>query len=332
MKTLFGFGTVTALAMAAVACSSPEVATPSSSSLEVTGTVDTALRSLDNASAVAIGSDGRTFSAYVQKNGSFKLDLPVGHTYRILIANSTMAGELRTIGHLVNKTSDGKTDEIAVKEGGKMKLGALRPAGTSAGSVKTACDCDDDFGGKPQPDKGDWDDADDSAPDPKSPKGEPTDPKDKGDVDDDYQSKPKDGDKDRICEDAADVELEAENGPGDKCKKGAGDKPAPKPTKKSCSTPDADKDGKDDGAPGDKAGGGKGGSGDADESLPGKKPADEGDYGGKGEDKGGSAGGGTSSSPAGSCTCSLQCGKGSSCFASKCVADDAPVSKPAPKK
>jgi hypothetical protein len=315
MKTLFGFGTLTALAMAAVACNAPyEEKGPSSSSLEVTGTVDTALRTLDNASAVAIGSDGRTYSAYLKRSGSFKLDLPVGHVYRIIIANSTMNGELRTIGHLVNNTSDGKADEIAVKEGGKMNLGALRPVGApSTSGVRTACDCDESGGGKvsekPEADEGDWDNGGKGD---TSGKGEPS---DKGD--DDYKSKPKDSDKDRLCEGDADVELEAQNKPGDKCKKDSKDKPAPKPTKKSCSTKDDDKDGKDDGSKTEKPGPApeKDGSGSGSGSE-----KDEGGYGGKpAPDK---------SAPSGdSCTCSLECGKGSSCFASKCVADDAPVSK-----
>ena len=317
MKTLFGFGTVMTLAMAAVACGTPEAPASSSSSLEVTGTVDTRLRTLDNASAVAIGSDGRTFSAYVKKNGSFKLNLPVGHVYRILIANSTMAGQLRTVGHLVNSTSSGRSDEIAVKQGGKMNLGALRPAGTSPSAVKTACDCDEGgYGDKGEPaDEGGYGD-----------KGEPAD--EKGDVsekgDDDYKSKPKDDDKDRICEDEADVELEAENGPGDKCKKSADDKAAPKPTKKSCSTKDADKDGKDDGEQSDKCGGvgAKCGGGG------GEKPeSDTGEAGGYGDKPEADQTEDKSPDSNGSCSCSLQCGKGSSCYASKCVADDAPSSK-----
>ncbi len=86
---------------------------------------------------------------------AFRLDLPVGHVYRVLITNSTANGELRQIHHLVNQTSGGKTDEIAVKDGGTMKLGTLRPA-AAAGGVKPACDCDDpnDKGGGKDPSGG----------------------------------------------------------------------------------------------------------------------------------------------------------------------------------
>lgn len=139
MKTLFGYGAVMALAMTATACSK---SADSPSTLEVTGKVDTQLRTLDNASAIAIASDGHTYAAYLQKNGAFHLSLPAGKVYRILFANSTAKGEHRTIGHLVNATSNGKFDEIAVKDGGTMNLGVVRPVGTSASALHTACKCD----------------------------------------------------------------------------------------------------------------------------------------------------------------------------------------------
>jgi hypothetical protein len=303
MKTLFGFSTVIALAMSAVACSNSYAEAPST--LEVTGRVDTQLRTLDNASAVAVGSDGRTYSSYIQTNGSFQLSLPVGNVYRILFANSTMAGELRTIGHLVNDTSSGKSDEIAVKEGGTLNIGVVRPAGASASAVKPACECDADLdpgtgkgdvdkgGDKGDVDKGDVDKGDYT-------KGDVDKGSDK-DGDDDWKTKPKDGDKDRLCDDAADVELVAEKAPGDKCARSGSDKSAPKIIKKSCSTGDK--------ATGDKATGDKA-TGD-------KGSVDKGSV-----DKGGSGD---------SCTCSQQCGSGSSCAASKCAPADTTSGKTSTK-
>lgn len=315
MKKLIGIGSVMALGMAAVACGETP-AESSSSTLEVTGTVDQRLRTLDNASAVAIGSDGRTYSAYLKANGAFRLSLPVGHTYRVLIANSTANGELRQIGHLVNQTSAGKEDEIAVKDGGRLNLGTLRPAGSTSTGVKTACDCDepsgggkggsadDDYGDK-YPSKGGADEkypSDEKSPSDDDSKGGDSKSGDadgksgggKGDVDDDYASKPSDDAKDKICDDSADVELEPTNKPGDACAKGSSGKSAPMPVKKACST----------------AGGSpeKSGTGSKD---PGTEP----------DPKGGSSGGSCSTcAPAPtSCNCSAQCGSGS-CVASKCVA------------
>lgn len=316
MKTLFGFGTVMALAMTAMACSkTPDAST--SSTLEVTGTVNTRLRSLDNASAIAIGSDGRTFSAYIAKNGRFKLSLPVGHVYRIVVANSTMAGELRTVGHLVNPTSAGKADVIAVKRGGKLNLGTLKPAGAKSNTLHTACDCAPSADGssdKPAPaqdDSGYGDDKGSADPSGDKSVGDKGDPSD--DAGDDYKCVQKDADKDRVCEDSTDVELEADNAPGDQCAKDGDDEEAPQPTSKACTAKDADKDGKDD-AP-----------------SPDKGEASGGGYGGGADDKSAPSEDQPASPPSsGACKCSLECGPSASCVASKCV-DDAssePSAKP----
>jgi hypothetical protein len=322
MKTLFGFGTVMALAMAATACSK---SADSAATLEVTGKVDTQLRTLDNASAIAIGSDGRTFSAYIQKNGSFRLSLPVGKVYRIIFANSTMNGELRTIGHLVNSTSNGKFDEIAVKDGGTMNLGVVRPVGTSTSALHTACNCGSTGsssgggGGGSDGEKSGGSDKGGGSDNGGSDKsggsdGESSDSESGGG---DYETKDKDGDKDRLCEDSSDVELEAEHGPGDKCAKDSSSDSAPKPAKKSCSTKDDNHDGKDD-DDGEK-GGGSGSEGG----------------GGSGGDNAGSSGSSGSADSCSSCAptpssckCSKQCGSGSSCVASKCTPDAAPSGTP----
>ncbi len=278
MKSL-GFGSVLAFAMTVLACGK---GTPdSSSTLKVTGSIDTNSRSLDNASALAIGSDGRTFSAYVQKTGRFTLELPVGHVYRIIIANSTMRGELRPIGHLVNTTSKGKADVIAVKDGGSLNLGTLRPVGSSSSTLHTKCDC---AGSSSEGSKSGGSDK----------SGDSKDEKESEDGGDDYKCHEKDGDKDRVCQGEADVELEADHAPGDKCAKDDDDDDAPKPKAKSCSTK-GNKDGKDD----DDKGGSSGGYG--------------GDKAGGDEAGGGSA--------TGSCSCSKQCSSGSSCVASKCTPD-----------
>lgn len=329
MKKLIGIGSVMALGMAAVACGETP-AESSSSTLEVTGTVDQRLRTLDNASAVAIGSDGRTYSAYLKSNGGFRLSLPVGHTYRVLIANSTANGELRQIGHLVNQTSAGKEDEIAVKAGGRLNLGTLRPAGSTSTGVKTACDCDEPAGG------GKGGSADEKYPSDKYPSKDganekyPSDDEEssgdsksgggKGEADDDYESKPSDNAKDKICDDSADVELEPTNKPGDACAKGSSGKSAPKPVKKSCSTKDADKDGKDDVEPGAKDGTSPDKSGSSG-GYPEKTGTGSKDPGAEPDPKGGSSGGScnTCAPPPTSCNCSAQCGSGS-CVASKCVA------------
>src|SRR5262249_48969097 len=82
--------------------------------LRVTGAV-AGLTNLDNSKAVAFASDGTAISSYLDEFGRFRLDLPVGHAYRVLIANSTHDDHLVTIGHLVNQTSQGSTDWIGAR-------------------------------------------------------------------------------------------------------------------------------------------------------------------------------------------------------------------------
>lgn len=291
-------GSVMALAMAAVACGGGDKDSTGSNAanLKVSGTVDSAGRSLDNASAIAIGSDGRTFSAYLDRAGKFSLELPVGHVYRIIIANGTMSGGLHPVGHLVNATSRGNAEEIAVKEGGTMNLGRLHPAGTTTTaaprSLHVLCGCSSDD-----------DDASDQSPA-------------EDDSGDDYKTQQKDTDKDNLCDDASsDVDLVAENAPGDKCAKDEDDEPAPKPAPKAC-TDDSSSSGNDkSGSSTSKSDPAEDDSDwDTDEPTPSKDGSDEDD----------------SSSPSKSsgdaCSCSSQCG-GESCIAGKCTGSSSSSSK-----
>jgi hypothetical protein len=278
------------VALGAIACGKgPD----DGSTLHVTGRVDG--RTLDNASALAIGSDGHTYTAYIRSSGSFALDLPTGHVYRIVIANSTANGELRTVGHLVNPTSQGTSSVIAVHEGGTWNLGTLSTGG--AGSVHTACACGSGSGSGGSDDQGQNNDD----------QGENND--DQGENDDDqggdYKCHQKDGDKDKSCDDGDDVELHASHAPGDKCAKhDDDDQDEPKSGAKSCGSKDSDHDGKD-----DDEGSGGGGSGGG----------DDGEKGGSGSG-GGSSCSSCSAPPPATCNCSKQCGAGMSCVASKCQA------------
>src|SRR5437868_5980642 len=105
------------LAMAAplYACNNAPATTdgaPSSSSeaMTVHGVLPPSLRSLDNARAIAVGADGRTFAAYLDPKGGFTLNLPVNHAYRILFANSRADGSEVVLGHMIVNTSHGKEE------------------------------------------------------------------------------------------------------------------------------------------------------------------------------------------------------------------------------
>jgi hypothetical protein len=319
----FSLGALVTLVAMTMACGKNQDDSSNSSSLHVTGSVDG--RTLDNASALAIGSDGKTYTAYIRQNGSFALDLPVGHVYRIVIANSTSTGQLRTIGHLVNVTSQGTADVIAVHEGGSLNLGQLRPTSTStsATALHPACaTCSGGMGGGDNDDQGENDD-------------------DQGENDDDqggdYKCHRDDGAKKKTCDDGDDVALGASHNPGDKCAKHDGDDQGENDDDQgendddqgkkasACGMKDANHDGKDDDDQGQNQKKGSNGS--------------SGSGSGGDDDQGGSSGSCACTSPPtpppppppAACSCRLQCASGYSCVASKCVADSSsPPASPTP--
>jgi hypothetical protein len=303
-------------AVGAMACgkSSDSPSASDSSTLHVTGTVEG--RQLDNASALAIGSDGHTYAAYVQQSGRFALDLPVGHVYRIVFANSTASGDLRTIGHLVNPTSQGSANVLAIHEAGTWNLGTVSLA--SATSVHPACAaCSSGGVGSPsgsaqgesaqgendQGENHDGDDDDDQNDD------------DQGD----FKCRQADDDHDRSCDDGDDVELHASNAPGDKCgRHDDDDQGEPASGTRVCKHGGDDDD--DDNAQGNNAQG-ENDQGDDDQ---GSNAQGENGQGGHAQGaSGGSSGSCACTAPPVTCSCSSQCGAGQACVASKCQAASA---------
>lgn len=94
--------------------------------LTVQGTVSQALDVNDAARAVAIGSDGRTFWTDLDAERDFTLALPVGQSYRIVIANWVTCSEEEKVGHLVLPASSGTTEWLGANEPGTIDLGVLK--------------------------------------------------------------------------------------------------------------------------------------------------------------------------------------------------------------
>lgn len=265
MKALSVLGGVVLAAMA-VACGASagdESASSTSGAMTVHGSVSSRL-SLDNARAVAIGSDGRTFWAYLDQDREFTLELPVGQSYRVIVANQRPGGGQQTVGHLVLAGGSGRTEWLGANSAIDVDLGTLRVAGGS--STKIACDCSGDDEADPKSAK-----HDDDYPS-KEGKGSST-GKDTGtkNADDSADDSADDGDKGGVkdpddcdvCTDpGSDSELEPTKKPGSACddkgKNDLGDKSDPKKygDKKSCSKGSEDKSatgGKDTGTKGSDA-------------------------------------------------------------------------------
>lgn len=103
--------------------------------MTVRGTVSQ-LSVAQGARAVAVGADGRTVWATLDGHGDFSLRLPLGQSYRIVIANPR-----RAAGHLVLARGATSTRWIAARSTTTIDLGRLSPAATTTtaatGGIRT---------------------------------------------------------------------------------------------------------------------------------------------------------------------------------------------------
>jgi hypothetical protein len=111
-----------AVAATLAGCSSANP--PSQPSLVVQGTVTQAL-SVSNPRAVAVGTDGRTFWTDLDAQRDFTLLLPVGQSYRIVIANGRGSVDEK-VAHLVVQASWGSSIWLGANQTGIVDLGVLK--------------------------------------------------------------------------------------------------------------------------------------------------------------------------------------------------------------
>jgi hypothetical protein len=129
-----------AVAATIAGCSSANP--PSQPSLAVQGTVSKTL-AVESARAVAIGSDGRTFWADLDAQRDFTLWLPVGQSYRIVIASVRGGIVQEKVGHLVLQASSGSSLWLGANQPGTVDLGVLKLTSQHGGGG----DDDDDHEG-----------------------------------------------------------------------------------------------------------------------------------------------------------------------------------------
>lgn len=321
--SIFGFVTLAALA---TACGQDAT----SGVLTVHGTASQKLV-LDNARAVAVGTDGRTFWAYLDQERDFTLRLPVGQSYRVLLANQLDGGGQRSLGYVTFPSDEGRSEWLGANEPGTLdlgRIGAATSAKATEGSVGTQCsNCGgdgDDEAEEEDDDRSSHDDDHECREKGKSKKAEKPSSKSCDSCDDDRDgdddgagSGDDDDDECDVCrdDDAPEKELRPSKQPdADKCKDKDKDKHKGK------------KDGYDDRKPCPKKSGGKADTGGRDAG------ADEGRGGGDapswpsdGERSEGSSGGEASSGgssggkPKGSsCQVTNHCSTECACVASRC--------------
>jgi hypothetical protein len=123
MRSVVVLGAVAVVAATIAGCSSAD--TSDQGTLAVQGTVTQALV-MSGARAVAIGTDGRTFWTDLDAQRDFTLRLPVGQSYRIVIANALAGGADEKIAHLVLQASWGPSMWLGANEPGTVDLGVLK--------------------------------------------------------------------------------------------------------------------------------------------------------------------------------------------------------------
>jgi hypothetical protein len=232
--------------------------------LTVQGTLSARTRATDNTRAVAIADDGSQTWAYLDTHGDFSLDVPVGRSYRIVLANQLSGGGQRKIGHVVLGTANAPSEWLGANEPGTVDLGRLRLATTASTSgMKPLCG---GCGGG-----GDDDDHDDDRDDEADEKSNHDDDhecrRDEGprkpracddcDDDDDDDRRARADDECDVCSDDDDKALKPSKEPGEKCEDRDKDKHSKKTDRdddKRCTkkTPEKSDKGSGDKKPGDR--------------------------------------------------------------------------------
>lgn len=118
-----GFASI--LVAAALGCGSSE---SEPGIMTVQASLSTSSVVTDNARAVAIGDDGSRAWAYLDRYGDFTLELPVGQSYRLVIANQLDSGMQEKVGTVVFANERGETEWLGANEETTVNLGQLHLA------------------------------------------------------------------------------------------------------------------------------------------------------------------------------------------------------------
>jgi hypothetical protein len=203
----------------AIGCGNSENTGTASDALTVHGTVPRTTLLTDNAKAIAVSPAGHVYTAYLNRQGGFTLQLPTGHAYRVLIANTLPSGRHEVIGRLtLANRSTGTSAWLGARSAGNIDLGELHMG--SADGLKIQCGCSSGSGGSGGVSGGDSSGDDHNSGGSGSGGG---DSNAQGDDNDDqgggdYSCHEDDGEKGSMCSGGSGgSDLHAQNDPGSKC-------------------------------------------------------------------------------------------------------------------
>ncbi len=247
------------MAVALVACGSDEK--KPDGRMTVQGSVAQSI-AVDNARAIAIGRDGRTFWTYLDAHRDFTLKLPVGQSYRILIANQLASGGQKTVARVVLDGADGKTVWVGANDAVTVDFGRLRVVSNTRTGLTTRCAACDGDGADDDDDEDDDDDAEADGADSSDHSDDNAcredgkdgaEPGGDGDSEEDDDGEERGEDEDcHVCTSGKPKEVQPSTKPGSECAERDSDKTASKTKyddEKPCTEPAGGESSNDDAAP-----------------------------------------------------------------------------------
>lgn len=145
--------TISAAMAALVGCSSEaeskgEATGTNGAAVVVRGRIAPGVRVLDNARAMLLAPNGKSYVSFLDARGQFSVTAPAGTGYRLVIANARASKGTRAIGHLVVRSSKGSMSKWLTLSAGTTSLGELYAQGKrpSASAVSTKVEKNEDQG------------------------------------------------------------------------------------------------------------------------------------------------------------------------------------------
>jgi hypothetical protein len=206
-----------ALVCLAIGCGGGDKTGTASDALTVHGTVPRSTLVTDNAKAIAVSASGHVYTAYLDRQGDFTLNLPAGHAYRVLIANTLPSGRHSVVGRLTlaNRTT-GTSAWLGARSAGNIDLGNLHTGSANGLSIQCSCSSGGSSGGDSSGGDGSYGSGSKSGGDDDKSGGSYG----SGDGDhhgDDYGCHEDDGEKGNMCSGGGEGDLHAQHDPGSYC-------------------------------------------------------------------------------------------------------------------
>jgi hypothetical protein len=107
---------------------------------------------------IARPANGRSFAVPVASSGRFRIEVPVGARYQLLVASRLSSGQLKVVSRITWRTRLGRARSTFVAAGGLIQLGRVQPVSAARAKMRAVVTSASDDG---QGQAGQWEDVDD---------------------------------------------------------------------------------------------------------------------------------------------------------------------------